>query len=410
MLPKKLLLLNNLMNKKTSIAIYALHPITYQTPIFEDLYNKLLKEDFEIEIEVLFGDDLSLREVYYDHLKSSVKFDNDLRLDKFPNRLLKNYARDARRGFFSRINPGFVLDIVINRRDIVLVHGYATFTAVLAIIFAKLMFRKVIFRGESVLEGNSNRGFVRAIKDKALPILFLFIDKLAYSCEGNRRFFRHYGVRSEKLFFMPCAVNNEYYLNLKKQFALQTVQIRGRYNVRIDHFIILFCARFTERKRPMDLIKAVSSIDHKKITILFVGDGPERDVMEEEVRKSGISAIFTGFITSDEVAKLETISDLSVNLSSMDPSPKSVNQAMLFALPIIITDVVGTAHDLVENGVNGYIIKVGDIKVLAKHIKFLELNKQLRTEMGNKSLEKIMCWNFSVGTRNLVNAIKSLEK
>jgi glycosyltransferase involved in cell wall biosynthesis len=398
------------MNKKTSIAIYALHPITYQTPIFEDLHNKLDKEDLGIDIEVLFGDDLSLREVFYEHLKSLVKFDNDLRLEKFPNKFLKNYARDARRGFFSRINPGIFLDIVINRRDIVLVHGYATFTTFSAIIFAKLLSRKVIFRGESVLEGNNNKILIRIIKKIILQILFFFIDKFAYSCEGNRRFFQHYGVKSEKLFFMPCAVNNEYFLNLKKQIAPQIGEIKDRYNVPIDHFIILFCARFTARKRPVDLIKAVCSIDHKKITILFVGDGPERNLMEEEVRKSGINAIFTGFLITDEVAKLESISDVSVNLSSMDPSPKSVNQAMLFSLPIIITDVVGTAHDLVENGINGFIIKVGDIKALAEHLKFLEINKKLRLEMGRKSLEKVICWNFSVGTLNLINAIKSLKK
>ncbi len=399
------------MTKNTSIAIYALHPITYQTPIFEDLHKTLVKEKHQIEIMVLFGDDLSLRKVYYDHLKTSVRFDEDLRLDQFPNKFLKNYSRDARKGFFSRINPGIILDVIVNRRRVVMVHGYETFTAWLAIIVSKLLFRKVIFRGEAVLEGTPyHRGLVRQFKQKTLPVLFYFVDRFAYSCQGNRRYFLHYGVDSEKLFHMPCAVNNNFFLELKRALVPQADEIRYRYHVPPNNFTILFCARFTDRKRPLDLIEAVRSINLKNITVLFVGDGPERDAMEAAVRVSGINAIFTGFIKLEEVARLECISHVFVNLSSKDPSPKSVNEAMLFGLPIIITNVVGTAYDLVENGINGYIIEVGDSRTLAKHLEFLYFNPEKIAEMGEKSLEKIRHWDFAAGTRNLIKAIKSLEK
>jgi glycosyltransferase involved in cell wall biosynthesis len=399
------------MSRKTSVAIYALHPITYQTPIFEDLHDKLVKEGSGIDVEVLFGDDLSLRNVYYEHLKSSVTFDLDLRLDRFPNKFLKNFPLDARKGFFSRVNPGIVMDIIVNRRHIVLVHGYETFTAWLTIIVCKLFSRKLIFRGEAVLEGTPHHaGFVRKIKHKVLPILFHFIDKFAYSCEGNRRYFQHYGVTSEKLFLMPCAVNNSFFLDLKAKFSNQTEQIRIKYNVPSENFVILFCARFTKRKRPLDLIEAVRSIDNRDITILFVGDGPEREAMAAASKTSGVNAIFTGFLKLNELAELQCVSDVSVNLSSKDPSPKSVNESMLFGLPIIITDVVGTARDLVENDVNGYIIEVGDTKALARHIEFLKLNPGRRVKMGERSLDKIANWNFEVGTRNLINVIKSLER
>ena len=399
------------MAKKTSVAIYALHPITYQTPIFEDLHNKLVSEEPGIRFEVLFGDDLSLRNVYYEHLNSSIRFDQNLRLDRFPNKFLKNYARDSRRGFFSRINPQIFVDMIVNRRDILLVHGYETFTAWIAIFLYKVFQRKVIFRGEAVLEGTPyHGGLVRAIKRKVLPILFKCIDKFAYSCDGNRRYFEEYGVENEKFIFMPCAVNNEYYLELIKESVTQVHEIRDRYKVPEEHFTILFCARFTDRKRPIDLIKAVSAIDHAGITILFVGDGPKRDAMERAAKDSEVNAIFTGFLTTEELTKLGVISHLAVNLSEKDPSPKSLNESMLFGLPVIVTDVLGTAKDLVESGVNGYIIPVGDTGSLAKHILFLKYNPKKRAEMGRNSLDKIRQWNYSVGTCNLIKAIKSLTK
>ena len=87
------------MRKRRRLAIYALHPITYQTPIFVALKELIDKEDHPYEFEVLFGDDLSLRAVYYEHLSQEVTFDNNLFLEKFAHKFLKNYARDSRKGF-----------------------------------------------------------------------------------------------------------------------------------------------------------------------------------------------------------------------------------------------------------------------------------------------------------------------
>lgn len=55
--------------KKSRLAIYALHPITYQTPIFKALSKIIASRKMKYEVDVLFGDDLSLREVYYEHIK-----------------------------------------------------------------------------------------------------------------------------------------------------------------------------------------------------------------------------------------------------------------------------------------------------------------------------------------------------
>ena len=51
--------------QKKRLAIYAIHPIMYQTPIFRELTHQLAEQQLPIEVQVLFGDDLSLRPVYY---------------------------------------------------------------------------------------------------------------------------------------------------------------------------------------------------------------------------------------------------------------------------------------------------------------------------------------------------------
>ena len=68
-----------------------------------------------------------------------------------------------------------------------------------------------------------------------------------------------------------------------------------------------------------------------------------------------------------------SISDLYCLVSNFDASPKSINEAMNFKLPVITRNTVGTAGDLVINGFNGYIIN--DNISLGKTLKKLITNK-----------------------------------
>lgn len=319
---------------------------------------------------------------------------------------MKNYARDARKGFFSRVNPSICSRIIKDDYDVILIHGYETFTSWLTLIVAKLLFRKVIFRGEAVLEGNPYKpGVTQKIKRIVLPLFFKLCDAVMYSCQGNKRYFEFFGVKEDKLFLLPCAVNNDYFL--QQRAALEPNRTQNRENMGIcgKEFVVLFSARFTERKRPYDLINAIAKTHNQYITILFVGDGPERPGMEKAVSKAGVKAVFTGFVGPAELAKCYSVADVDIVISSKDPSPKSLNEALLFSLPIIVTDVVGTAGDLVKDGKNGYIVPVGDIDKISESITFLANNPQVCKEMGAASFDIVQSWTIEAGAEGILSAL-----
>ena len=81
-------------------------------------------------------------------------------------------------------------------------------------------------------------------------------------------------------------------------------------------------------------------------------------------------------------------------LSEYDASPKALNEALNFAMPVISTTTPGTALDLVKPGRNGFLIDVGDVAALAKHIDWLNCNREKAAEMGRESLEIVKDWNF----------------
>ena len=76
--------------------------------------------------------------------------------------------------------------------------------------------------------------------------------------------------------------------------------------------------------------------------------------------------------------------------------PKSLVEAMAIGCPIITTDTIG-CRECVEEGFNGFLVPVGDHKILASYIEKLINDKELRIEMGANSRRK-MIKDFSLKT------------
>ncbi len=389
---------------RVKLAIYAIHPIMYQVPIFSTLEKRIASQNIDMESVVLFGDDLSLRKVFFEETRVLFRPDTPNLLDGYRYILLKNFSKDSRSGFFSRINPGILQQLKMLHTNVLLVHGYESMTSWIAIVGARLMGRKVIWRGEAVLRANQSK-WKRLTKKILLSALFRNCDAVMYSCSGNKLYLEHYGVSASKMFFIPCAVDNNYFRQEYIKYAPQRDEIRATLGLRSDDFVVLFCARFTERKRPMDLIEALSNIGNSKMVALFVGDGPERDRMAAAAIKKGIRVVFSGFKNQSEISRYYAIADVALVISEHDPSPKAMNEAMNFELPIIATNAVGTVPDLVQDGYNGFTIEVGDVKRLSLRLSQLLLDPALSRSMGQRSREMVAEWNYESDVDGILDAV-----
>ena len=103
-----------------------------------------------------------------------------------------------------------------------------------------------------------------------------------------------------------------------------------------------------------------------------------------------------------------SIANVAVVISEYDPSPKAMNEAMNFSLPIIVTNEVGTSSDLVKDGENGYIINLGDIEELTKKLCLLANDKPFTIKMGKKSQYIINDWNYKKNSEGMYACIKYL--
>jgi glycosyltransferase involved in cell wall biosynthesis len=388
-----------------NVVYFAPHLVQYHT----GLYAEIAKEK-RIDFKVVYLDNIGLKPVFVSEFNKTINWDVDL-LSGYEAQFLKNYSRNPMGGFFARVNFGIVGVFVKNKPDVVIFQGYTRFSDWLILAAAKLTNTKIVFRGEANLR---KRNMPLKLRDRCKKIFLVIWLKLChvvmYSCTGNREYWKHYGVDEAKMFPIPCSVDNNFFRQQHKVLSPRKGSIKNDLDIGNDNLIVLFSARFTQRKRPLDLLKAIARIDHSKITVLFVGDGPERSVMEKFVVDNNISAIFTGFVNQSEISKYYSIADINIIISDYDPSPKAMNESMNFRLPVIVTDVIGTAYDLVKDGENGFVVNVGNIELISEKIEFFNKNRDLVIKMGDKSFDRVEGWNFQEDVKGLMEGINSIVR
>ena len=93
-------------------------------------------------------------------------------------------------------------------------------------------------------------------------------------------------------------------------------------------------------------------------------------------------------------------------LSIYDASPKALNEAMSFPIPMIVSDSVGTSRDLVHHGINGYIFSDGDEESLVGYFNHFAEEPDVRIGMGKENAGIISKYTLEVAMKNLVEAIR----
>ena len=139
-------------------------------------------------------------------------------------------------------------------------------------------------------------------------------------------------------------------------------EIRGRYGIGASDLLILFVGMNFEVKGLDTIIAAVAKARMARpaanIRLLVVGRGDE-DKYREIARSLGIAeAVTFAGKQAEGIERYYRAADLFAMLSTFDTFGMVVLEAMAAGLPVIISPDVG-AKDLVEEGVNGYVLPDG---------------------------------------------------
>lgn len=386
------------------LAYLVSHPIQYQAPLL-----RYLARQEDIDLTVFFHSDFSLRSYQDPGFQARVEWDVPL-LDGYRHVFLPRLLKQGRASFFKPFSLAIKKHLQVGAFDALWVHGYASLTNLRAIRIAGSIGLPVLLRGESQIQGERSGAMLEGLRGRFLRRLFRRVDGFLAIGSENRRFYEHFGVESNRIFETPYAVDNDFFRSKSKEEAPRREQLRAELGFTPGRQVILFASKFLERKRPLDLIEAFHRLNAKqraRFELLFVGDGSERHRVEQHSGCLGTRNVrFVGFQNQSELPRFYDLCDLFVLPSSYEPWGLVVNEVMNADRPVIATDRVGAAWDLIDDGLTGFRIPAEQPTLLAKRLQAFAANPKLAGEMGRRAGERIRSWSFEQDYQGLIHALE----
>ena len=264
--------------------------------------------------------------------------------------------------------------------DHIVVCGYSSPTAMLAMEWLRLHRKKFWMEVDGGLirpDSGLKYRFKRHLVTRASGWIS--------SGEATTRYLCHYGADKEKTVVYP-------FTSLWEKEILPGVPTRQEKQALREKLglgeekIVLYVGRFTRAKGMDDLLEVSPRLD-SDTGVWFIGGEPSEE-HRAFCKEHHLDRVhFVGFQKKQELLDWYRAADLLVLPTKSDVWGLVINEAMACGLPVITTDQCVAGLDLVKDGVNGYVVPVGDGEALAEKIRAV-LKADYR-KMGEAALETI---------------------
>ena len=309
--------------------------------------------------------------------------------------------------FYGLVNPGVVR--LALRSDCVVVFGHNYVSFWLAICAAKLARKPLILTTDATrLDSSSGSGWKTRLKRRVLPFLYNRVaDMVLVPSTAGQRFVCSLGVAEERVALTPYVVDNE--AIARTAARSDRTRTRAELGVPPSAPVAVFCAKFIARKRPHDVLRAFAQANVPASYLVMVGDGPLMESLKEEAARLNITerVRFTGLVKYSRLPEVYAASDLLVFTSEEEPYGLPVNEAMVCGLPVVASDQIGAAHDLVREGLTGYTYPCGDVGKLAATLRELLPDGERLRKMGAAARQRMTTWS---PRENAEATLRAVEK
>jgi len=316
-----------------------------------------------------------------------------------------NEENFANVGFNLPYQPGLVKAIIASRSDIVISEGFFQWTP--AALWVKLRNRvPIVITYERTSHTERNAGALRTIYRR---MIIQQID--AICCNGVLS--KEYcttilRMPSERIVTGGMAADTEV-LSTKCFNLLEKEIQQSRARLGLISPIFLYIGRFVRPKGLRELVEAweiyVKKLSSDNGTLLLVGDGAERPILERMVATKNLrNVVFTGAVDYDKIALYYAMSDVFVMPTLEDNWSLVVPEAMACGKTILCSKYNGCWPELVQEGINGWVFNPMRPEELAELFKKCRERTDVLREMGKRSAEIVQKYSPRCAAEAVLNA------
>ena len=316
---------------------------------------------------------------------------------------LENVNYKALKNYFG-IAFGLIKELLRDDYDII-VDSFLSTEAIFSFTIAKLRRKPIIFWSEA-WDWEKRKTLKRKLFAPLSKFIITHSDTFLVPGTRHKKYFVSLGASPDKVFIMPNVSN----ISVKESDYGRKEKLKEELDIGTKK-VVLYIGRLRKRKGVEYLIKAFAKL-RKEIgdsVLIIVGRGECRDELELLVKNLNIedSVYFKGYVEDELLPAYYLLCDVcvvpSITYGMGDPWVFIVNEAMYFGKPVIATDAVGAAFDMIKDGENGYMVPEKDSDALYSAMKKILSDPELEKKMGEES-RRIIEEGFRYG--NMLNGFK----
>jgi glycosyltransferase involved in cell wall biosynthesis len=303
------------------------------------------------------------------------------------------------------VTPGVWGALASARPDCVVVSGWSTFASQAAIVWCRL--RRVPYL--LVVESHDlgpRAGWRRAVKKAVVPpIVRRAAGALVTGTVAGESMVRN-GAPAERVRVFANTIDVEGWEERADRLAERRPELRRALGVADGDVAILSVARLWPDKGHDTLVRAVAATGDRDLLLVIAGEGPERRGLEALARELGVRLVLAGDLPHERVIEAYCAADVFALLSNHEPWAVVVNEAAACGLPLVLSDRVGAAFDLLREGQNGSLVPAGDAEAASEALRRLAADRGAREAAGARSRELARGWGYGPSVENFVVAVR----
>jgi glycosyltransferase involved in cell wall biosynthesis len=375
-------------NRSIRVLFVCGHPVQYMSPLL-----RLLAQHPGLDVLTAYCRMRGAKAGYDPEFGRTIQWDLPM-LDGYPWTEVPNKGTDSE-GFWGLYNPG-LWELVRNGHfDAVFCPtGYIRASFWIAFFASKLSKTAFLFGTDATsLSPRDNAPWKAPIKHLFWPLLFRLASQVVAPSSGTLALMHSLGIPSSRISLIPYVVDNEWWSAQAARVDREAV--RASWGADRATFVILYCAKLQPWKRPSDLLRAFAQAQLQNAILIFAGDGAERENLQKLSQELTLSnsVLFLGFTNQSQLPALYVGADLLVLPSDYEPFGLVVNEAMLCGCPVVASNRVGAAQDLIAPVDPSFVFPCGDVPALSALLRQLYFDRARLQQFRAAGCRRMQSWS-----------------
>lgn len=299
--------------------------------------------------------------------------------------------------------------VIFHNPKLIYLNGYYDSAYWAVIFYAKFKNIKIIIDSESTETSRERIWWKEKLKKLIIPRLD------GYLCLGTKatEYVMKLGVKKEKILSTRnIGVANDKVAQLHQ--SAFSIKEYSKKQLNLLPYNFIYAGRFSPIKNLSMLIEAFeqakTNFDNQhNWGLILSGDGSEKEALKSLVASRNIEGItFLPSCEWHEVPARYALADVAILPSLFEPFGFLVNEALVYGMPIIVSNRCGSAFDLVQEGENGYTFDPTKKEELVEKMAKMMNNISAHKAMGEKGRKLVAHFHPDLICDDIIKAFNTV--